>query len=487
MKKFFALCLCAMLLMNLVACAPTGDSTDAGENTTAAANNADQVQVGYGKVMVTPDESVPLRGYGYTEKRMSTGKWSELYLIAIAVTDTEGNTCIVISADNCSTPADVYTVAAPQIATACGISQENIIISAIHQHSAPDLYSGVASAKRYVEKVYIPGLVSAAKMAMDDRTAATVQIQTIETNNMNFVRRYLTKDGEYHGTEMYADTSVYVDQETDADNDLQLVKFVREGQTTQAGKEAKDIIVANFQGHPLMGTSSKDLNIHADMPGLFREHLENELGCEAMYISGASGNVAFSSRFAEDMKSTKDFKQHGKDLAKYANSKNVEYTDIELTAVKASKVTYTGKCNHADDHLAEKARQIYAEYKETGDESIFRKNGFESQYHCMFAYKHADLPETRDMDIFTIAFGDLAFVGAPFEMFCETGANIKAASPFKTTVICYIANGSNSYLPTEMAWDFYCYERHNSNFDRGTAEEVEAEFINMLNGLYQQY
>ena len=54
-------------------------------------------------------------------------------------------------------------------------------------------------------------------------------------------------------------------------------------------------------------------------------------------------------------------------------------------------------------------------------------------------------------------------------------------------VACGANNGGNGYLPTEFAWDYGCYEQYSSNFVRGTAEQMETAFIQMLNDLHSQY
>lgn len=491
MKKIIVFLLSVTILLNVAACASlnNGSNTGSGNETTApAANTAGNLLVGYGKVNISPTESVPLAGYGSTEKRMSNGKKSELYEIAVAITTPDGETGIIISADICNIDAETTAKIRQGIQAECGVPADNVIISSIHQHSTVDMTnSKVPSAARYRDEIFIPGGVEAAKLAMANRAPATVQYATVVTEGMNFIRHYLMNDGTYTGPNFGDRSSGYKDYAGTIDPTMLLIKFVREGETTVDGKKARNIILANFQGHPLLGASSTDPNFHSDAPGVFRDTVAEKQDAEVIYISGASGNVALSSQIKEDMKSTTDFKQYGMDLAKYANSKNVEYTDLELSAVKATKVKYTGATNHDEDHLLEKAEKVWAEFQKTEDDSIFRKNGFESRYHCSLLISHANLPPTKSMDLFAISFGDLAFIGAPYEMFCETGTNIKAASPFKTTVVCYIANGSNGYLPTEQAWDFYCYERHNSSFTRGTAELCEAEFIKMLNGLYEQY
>ena len=96
-------------------------------------------------------------------------------------------------------------------------------------------------------------------------------------------------------------------------------------------------------------------------------------------------------------------------------------------------------------------------------------------------------PGTTTVEIFALSFGDLAIVAAPYEMFCATGMNIKAGSPFKMTLVSTIANGGHGYFPTEYAWDYGCYEQYSSSYVRGTAENLEAAYLDMLKDLHGQY
>ncbi len=485
MKRFISIMLAAVLLLSLCACQPNGADSTTGSvnNTTGATEGNKQMLVGYGKVDVTPTESVPLRGYGFTERRMSTGLKSYIYVIAIAVTDTDGNTAILISTDNCSTPNDVYKAASKGIEEQLGIPAQNVIISAIHQHSGPDLANNnVPSAVRYKENVFIPALIEVAKKALENRAPATMQVATVETNNLNFVRRYKTTEGTYNGTEEYGNT--YVDQETEVDNDLQLIKFVREGQTTQNGKKAKNIIMANFQGHPLMGTSGQDTDIHADVPGVFRDHLEAELDCQSIYFSGASGNAEFVSRFASENITGKDYKKHGEALAKEAVKAEGTYKDVELSTVKATKITFTGTCDHTRDGELAKARDVYNHWSKYADKNYVKSKGYASWLEANAIITKSNLGENVKFDIFAISFGDVAFIGAPYEMFDTTGMEIKSDSPFEMTFVTTSANGGNGYIPSKLGYEHGCYETFSSKFIPGTGELLRDEYLKMLNQLH---
>ena len=54
--------------------------------------------------------------------------------------------------------------------------------------------------------------------------------------------------------------------------------------------------------------------------------------------------------------------------------------------------------------------------------------------------------------------GDLAITAIPCEVFAETGLEIKAKSPFKSTFTISLANGYNGYLPTPAQHQLGGYE-----------------------------
>src|SRR5690606_25660151 len=56
-------------------------------------------------------------------------------------------------------------------------------------------------------------------------------------------------------------------------------------------------------------------------------------------------------------------------------------------------------------------------------------------------------PKQTAIDIQSFLIGELAIGAAPFEMFAETGLELKEKSPFENTFIIGLANGHWGYLP----------------------------------------
>ena len=64
----------------------------------------------------------------------------------------------------------------------------------------------------------------------------------------------------------------------------------------------------------------------------------------------------------------------------------------------------------------------------------------------------------EQLEVQVIALGDTAIVALPGEIFTELGRRIIAASPFASTMIVSIANGSHGYIPTKTAFSHGGYE-----------------------------
>ena len=223
MKKFLSICLLAALLLSLCACGAAGQSAE-----TTAAPADTRLQVGYGKVDITPNIPLPLQGYGNTEKRISTGYYDPLYATCFAVTDAEGNTAILLGIDMGATTNNLYTQARKKISEKHGVPLERVIISASHTHSAPDMGNTNVAGVGTWTNTLIKLLVECADEAMADRAPADMYVTSTQTEGLNFVRRYALEDGTVNGYEsIIRDSGLAITgHETEADHTLQLLKFL---------------------------------------------------------------------------------------------------------------------------------------------------------------------------------------------------------------------------------------------------------------------
>jgi len=422
MKKIFAVLLCVLLVLPIFSgCTPSHS-----------------LQVGFGRVDISPAESVPLRGYGgNTSDRMSTEVADPIYATCLAFTDETDKTVLVFYLDFHGCVGDTMLYARSKISKATGIPMGQIMITSTHMHSSPDiLNTEISSIERYIDSLQ-KWLLEAAQAALADRKPAEMYTATAYPQGLNYVRHYVMSDGSIAG-DNFGETAgkTYTGHVTEADNQLQMIKFVREG--------AKDVILVNWQGHPHVAgwaNGAPTTIVTADMVGAMRDEMEEKLDCQFAYFAGGSGNINNNSRIQQEQ-ITKTHIEHGKAIADYAIKAASEFKKAEIGTVQILGKNYAG--TRVDGH------------------------------------------GTLDIPIFAMSLGDVSFVFAPYEMFDTNGVEIKEGSPFSMTFVATSSNFALSYIPSARGYEYGAeYEVNSSKFVKGTAELLVTEYLTLLNQLHK--
>lgn len=441
-----------------------------------------ELKVGFGRADITPQESVPLGGYGNSSHRMSDNVLNPLAATCIAFTDAAGTTALVFTLDLTSATEYFANRFQPAVSKATGVPMDHIFASGTHNHSSPDLgNTEQPSIPRYLDLLERQ-LVAAAKDAMADRKSAKMFITSTATKGMNFVRRYILQDGTPAGDNYgHFDQSPIARHETEVDNTMQFVKFVREG--------APDVILVNFQTHPhRTGGGGQRKDVSSDIVGVMRREFEASTGCLMAYFTGASGNVNPRSRIPEE-NPYNDHEDHGKAMAELAVSILGSFVPVETGDVKVVWNTLEREVNHTLDYRVPEARYIRDNFKATGDRPTWtieaKKLGFNSVYHAGAVIRHSEGPKTMDIPLGSLSIGDVAFAVAPYEMFDTNGMEIKKASPFKMTFILTCATGkSRSYIPSALGFKNGGYSTDNCWFMPGTGEVCAQALVDELKTLH---
>lgn len=441
-------------------------------------NFTSNLSVGFGRVDISPTESVPLRGYGYSSGRMATRIQDPLYATCIALTDSSDNTVLIFTVDLTNAFTEVIDAARLKISQRTGIPVDAIMVSCTHTHSAPDLLNlNEPSIPRYIE-AFKGWMVEAAVAALADRALTKVYTTSTATRNLNFVRRYLLADGSYAGDNFgNFKAAPIVGHETEADNQLQLVKLQRQGK--------KDIIMANFQTHP--HRAGGGTGVTADLVAPFRTKVETTLDCYFAYFTGSSGNVNPTSRITEE-NITNNYVDQGHALADYALAAYDSFREVPVPSVKILKTVYRGKVDHSMDHVAAECQEAVDYYLQNGNYkpySYLLNKGVRNIYHANAIALRSNMAQVESISLYAISLGDLAFVTVPWEMFDTDGMAIKEGSPFSTTFVLTCANNNLNYLPSELAWQHGGYAVDATLFQRGTSETLVQSYLALLNNLHQ--
>lgn len=474
MKKVMVWLLALCMVLSLAACGSSEGVSNAGGETTQAEESG--FRVGFGRVKVTPQESVPMGGYENSSLRMSTGLFTELYVNVLAVDDGE-NTLLLMTIDHSWFHRNIADPVRRKITEQYGIPEEYVLMNGTHTHAAPDA-SNIAEPSQVQDNKRVQDLsMEAVQMAMEDLKPARIFVGSVMTENMNFVRRYFMDDGSFTGDNYPGTGTTLVSHESEADGQMQLMKFVREG--------GKDVLIANFQAHPHL--EGKTNNLSAQTPGAFRDSVEQKLDVYSIYWQGAAGNLNSSSYISGETVYTKR-NEYGEALADYAASVYDSMTEVASGPVKV--LHYEAECevNHEYDHLVGEARVVWEYYSETADAKgateMGKTYGISSPFHANRIIGNASLETTKDIPLAVFSFGDVSGVVVPYEMFDTNGMQIKEQTPFEMTFIFGYANpGYYGYIPSAAAWENGGYEVDNCTYVGGTGDKLAQEYLKLLGEL----
>ena len=84
---------------------------------------------------------------------------------------------------------------------------------------------------------------------------------------------------------------------------------------------------------------------------------------------------------------------------------------------------------------------------------------------------------TDTMEINAFRVGGVGFTTGTYEMFSKSALYVKENSPYKFT---FLLTGNFTYLPSDDAFNYRCYEADTGNYARGTAEKLANRYVEML-------
>lgn len=435
-------------------------------------------QVGYSRVDITPTESVPLAGYGNSPFRMSNNVLDPLCSACTALTDENGTTVLLFHNDLISGTNHLSIPCRTAVSEATGIPFENIAFCVTHCHSAPDVWcKEMPSIVRYLE--YLPQLlVTCAQQALEDRKPATAFSAKVHTDRLNFVRHYILEDGHYKGDNFGTQhSSPIAGHTTQADPEMRLVKFVRQG--------GKDVVLANWQVHPLCTAGSAALDLSADLVGAFRQQMEQALDCHFAYFNGGGGNLSHYSKIKDEAfaRSKEEF-----GIALKNHALTAVYEPLALAPIQVAFRLYREPLNRPDAQQLAAAQKVSDYWKSTNDWAgsveMAVQHGFSSQFAATSAItRHNEKSDTVDIPLTVISFGDFCFVTVPHEMFDTNAKYVRDNAPYPITFISSLSNGALPYIPSAYGFIHGCYEEATSKCKPGAGERVAQTLVTMLRSL----
>ena len=468
MKKLLCLTLAALLLLSLCACGGSGNTEETPDTS---------LEVGFGKVNITPSYSVGVGGSGNEKIRRSEGIASYIFANCLAFRQN-GVIYLVYSIDTLSVNDQLADQLRVQIVGEIPeLLPENIFLMATHNHSSPTPYWPDNEPEGKYRNEFFQWIPQAAKLAIKDLAPATMEVTQFSVPGMSFVRHYIMNDGTYAGDQFGDASSGYKEQTYIPDDEMILVNFPREGKD--------DILLVNWAAHPSnpYDATIGYKNISADHPGWCRDKLEELLGggTKVIYFNGASGDLDFYN-WNKEQNHGLLAKPYGEKLAEYAFEHYDELKPVDNTAFRTTTRDVTLTVEHELEHLLPQAMEIWDIYKTQGNKKLANEKAYEiglsSCFHASAIVRRSKSGPTDVRETNAIAIGPVGFVLVGYEMASEHAMELKAAAPFDTVVIM---SGNNRYLPREEAIDYHSYEGDTREYTREAGDYMVQQELEMLN------
>ncbi|MBQ9097404.1 MAG: hypothetical protein IJY55_03325 [Clostridia bacterium] len=443
------------------------------------------LKVGFCRMNIDPPMGVPINGY-YKE-RFVEGILDSLYMNVLALQSGD-NTILLINVDNCGLTQAKIAVFKEIITERTGVSAENIMISATHTHTAPDIdpFSDNEIIKAYTELVKTR-FADASSYAIADLKDAKMGYGKGVAPNIAFGRRYLMKDGSTK-TNPGVNNPDIVKPIGVVDDSVNVIRFDREGADT--------IVFVNFANHPDVVGGSK---VSADWPGLLRTTVEKVLdNTKCIFFNGAQGDVNHVNVHPKpgdlngmfmDFDDVSRGYAHAEYIARVVTGgvlqayDKVNYVDVD-SLVNVQKPMYIPS-NRPDPKDIPEAHRINDLHNAGKDDEI----PYEGMMLTTVVAEAARMvflengPDTLDMTLTGIAIGPVAIVGIPGEPFTGIGLALKDTEGFDMILPCCASNGYEGYFPMQDSYDEGGYEARSSRFKAGVAEFIIKEGKALLESL----
>jgi hypothetical protein len=237
------------------------DSTDFNSHT-------GEVLAGWGKLNITPEETLPLAGFGDRWGALSTGIKDSVYLRCLWL-ENEKHTSIIISGDLLIFPPELHKLLSSYLKKE-GYSYDNLYVSASHTHSsfgswAPGIV-GQLIAGDYSEEVLntlFKQIVSVMDIARKELLPAEISYTKSKFTSL-FNNRIVGQDGIINPW-------------------LKSITFKRSDQSK--------LLLVSFPSHPTI-YSSDNLEISGDYPGELMNLIDNSNSYDiGIFLAGPMGSM----------------------------------------------------------------------------------------------------------------------------------------------------------------------------------------------------
>ncbi len=408
------------------------------------------------------------------------------------VLDDGGTKLAFVVADTISLARDIWDEAKEKIAAATGIPVANMMFSGTHTHSSVAALSNADPALNY-RQMLISRVVDGVKRAVNNLEPARIAWGSGQLPQHVFNRRWLLKDG-------MTNPNPFGGQDRAVMNPGGLLRARLAGPagptnpevyclSVQALDGRQIALMANYWLHYVGGVPRE--HVSADYFGEFCRIIEKQLSTDGehapvvgLLANGPCGDVNSTDRSgkapAKEYAPYEKIKLVAGDLAAEVLRVRETLQHQDWVPLKAAAEDLELESRRPTPEMVEWAKQVMAKPADAQSAHIR-----ERPYAERTLSAHNAKADTVSCVMQAFRLGDLGIASIPFEVFTETGLEIKERSPFADTFTIELANGSNGYLPTPPQHDLGGYETWlgTNRVEREASVKITAKILELFERL----
>ena len=414
-----------------------------------------------------------------------------LYAKALVLDDGSTRVAFVV-VDNLGIYAHVAQQAKELIATETGIPVDHVTISATHTHSGPSTGSVNRRGWMYdkpldaYQQFMVRRLADVVSVAVYNLRPARIGSGSFQKPEHVFNRRWRMKTpvmsplGFLDSVKMNPGHQNPNLSEPAGPTDPE-VSFLAVENT--AGEPIA--VFANYSLHYIGGVPRNDIS--ADYYGVFARKIEKLLHAEDQDIpfvgimsNGTSGDIN-NINFAAPAEKLPPYAKMELVADDIATSLAEAYKKVEFKSwvpLKAKSAEVTLNVRKASPELL--ANMAKVKQRDTTEKPLF--HSLERTYLDRIESHQAEYPDKITVVLYAFSIGDLAISTIPFEVFAETGLELKERNPFGDSFTIGIANGYWGYLPTPRQHKLGGYETWltSNKVQKNTTEIFVSKLLEMF-------
>jgi neutral ceramidase len=444
-----------------------------------------QVQAGAFTADITPKQW-PVRIIGGFEEPLAEKAHDALHARAIVLDDGRTKLAIVI-VDSCYLPRALFDRAKARAQKNTRIPTAHMLMAATHTHSAPPSKPEGASAtelayQELLETQIARAVIEANRRLEPAQIGWAVRQEPGELHN----RRWWMKPGSIP-PDPFGNTTdkVRMNPPRGSTDLIKPAGSVDPGFTVVCIKSAAGkpvALLANYSLHYVGGVGGRQLS--ADYFGEFARQVTERLQKEGagpdfvgVLSNGTSGDVN-NIDFEHPATKMEPFEKIRSVAGHLADSALVVYREAQYrnrVRLGAEERELPLRFRKPTPQMVERAKRVLAQPDE-------KNLPARAKPYAGRILRLLEMPELADVKLQALRVGDLGIAAIPCEVFSETGLEIKARSPFRTTFTVELANGHYGYLPTPEQHELGGYETWMGTniLERDASRKITATLLEML-------